>query len=83
MEMGFRRQTLCYNFFFLLEYLFFIKHEGRHPTAVSILRAGDTFENAQGVLRHSKTTTTQIYTATILEEQRLKYASKTLIDCQF
>lgn len=62
---------------------YYTAHSLRHTTAVSILRAGGTLENAQGVLRHSNPATTQIYTATILEEQRLKYASETLIDGQF
>jgi integrase/recombinase XerD len=62
---------------------YYTAHSLRHTTAVSILRAGGTLENAQGVLRHSNPATTQIYTATILEEQRLKYASENLIDGQF
>lgn len=62
---------------------FYTAHSLRHTTAVSILRAGGTLENAQGVLRHSNPATTQIYTATILEEQRLKNASEFLIDSQF
>ena len=62
---------------------YYTAHSLRHTTAVSILRAGGTLENAQGVLRHSNPATTQIYTATILEEQRLKHASETLIDSQF
>jgi integrase/recombinase XerD len=62
---------------------YYTAHSLRHTTAVSILRAGGTLENAQGVLRHSNPATTQIYTATILEEQRLKYASESLIDGQF
>ena len=62
---------------------YYTAHSLRHTTAVSILRAGGTLENAQGVLRHSNPATTQIYTATILEEQRLKHASEQLIDSQF
>ena len=62
---------------------YYTAHSLRHTTAVSILRAGGTLENAQGVLRHSNPATTQIYTATILEEQRLKHASERLIDSQF
>ena len=55
-------------------------HSLRHTTAVSILRAGGTLEDAQGILRHSSPATTQIYTATIKEERRLERASEALID---
>jgi len=37
-------------------------------------------EDAQGILRHSSPSTTQIYTATIKEEMRIKNAPKELID---
>ena len=55
-------------------------HSLRHTTAVSILRAGGTIEDAQGVLRHASSATTQIYLATIKEERRLERASEALID---
>lgn len=55
-------------------------HSLRHTTAVNILRAGGTLEDAQGVLRHSNPATTQIYTATIKEEMRLKHAPEELLD---
>lgn len=55
-------------------------HSLRHTTAVNILRAGGTTEDAQGVLRHSSPTTTQIYTETIKEEMRIKNAPEELID---
>jgi hypothetical protein len=80
---GISKTNALLEFFYLLEYLGFIKHDGSHTTAVSVLRASGTLENAQGVLHHSNPATTQIYTATILEEQRLKHASETLIDSQF
>lgn len=62
---------------------YFTAHSLRHTTAVSILRAGGTIENAQGVLRHSTPATTQIYTHTIKEEQRLKNATELMLDTQF
>lgn len=55
-------------------------HSLRHTTAVSILRAGGTIEDAQGILRHSSPATTQIYLSTIKEERRLERASEALID---
>jgi len=55
-------------------------HSLRHTTAVNILRAGGRIEDAQGVLRHSSPTTTQIYTETIKEEMRIKNAPEELID---
>lgn len=58
----------------------FTAHSLRHTTAVNILRAGGRIEDAQGVLRHSSPATTQIYTATIKEEMRIKNAPEELID---
>lgn len=58
----------------------FTAHSLRHTTAVNILRAGGLLEDAQAVLRHSNPATTQIYLATIKEEQRLKTAAEELID---
>lgn len=58
----------------------FTAHSLRHTTAVNILRAGGRIEDAQGVLRHSNPATTQIYTATIATEQRIKNAPEELID---
>jgi integrase/recombinase XerC/integrase/recombinase XerD len=58
----------------------FTAHSLRHTTAVNILRQGGTIEDAQGVLRHSSPATTQIYTATIKEELRLKHAPEELLD---
>jgi integrase/recombinase XerD len=55
-------------------------HSLRHTTAVNILRAGGSIEDAQGVLRHSSPATTQIYTATIKEEMRIKNAPEELLD---
>jgi integrase/recombinase XerC/integrase/recombinase XerD len=78
-----RRMVKIYLIGIGLNSHYYTAHSLRHTTAVSILRAGGTLENAQGVLRHSNPATTQIYTATILEEQRLKYASESLIDGQF
>jgi integrase/recombinase XerC/integrase/recombinase XerD len=58
----------------------FTAHSLRHTTAVNILRAGGSMEDAQGVLRHANPATTQIYTATIKEEQRIKNAPEELLD---
>ena len=55
-------------------------HSLRHTTAVSILRAGASIDHAQGVLRHSNPATTQIYLATIQEEQRLIHATELMLD---
>jgi site-specific recombinase XerD len=55
-------------------------HSLRHTTAVNILRAGGSIETAQHVLRHSNPATTQIYTYTIKEEQRLQNAGEELLD---
>ncbi|THH34532.1 tyrosine-type recombinase/integrase [Neolewinella litorea] len=61
----------------------FTAHSFRHTTAVNILRAGGTLANAQSVLRHESPATTQIYTATIEEEIRLKEAPEALLDSVF
>jgi integrase/recombinase XerC/integrase/recombinase XerD len=58
----------------------FTAHSLRHTTAVNILRAGGRIEDAQGVLRHSSPSTTQIYTETIREELRIKNSAEELID---
>lgn len=58
----------------------FSAHSLRHTTAVNILRAGGSLQNAQDVLRHASPATTQIYTATIQEELRLKEAPEQLLD---
>jgi integrase/recombinase XerD len=55
-------------------------HSLRHTAAVNILRAGGSIETAQYVLRHSNPATTQIYTYTIKEEQRLQKAGEELLD---
>ena len=58
----------------------FTAHSLRHTTAVNILRAGGSLEMAQYTLRHSNPATTQIYTATLREEQRLNNGGETLLD---
>jgi integrase/recombinase XerD len=58
----------------------FTAHSFRHTTAVNILRAGGTLTQAQSVLRHESPSTTQIYTATIEEEIRLKESPEALLD---
>ena len=58
----------------------FTAHSLRHTTAVNILRAGGTLEDAQNVLRHTNPSTTMIYTATIKEEIRLQRAPEELLD---
>ena len=55
-------------------------HSLRHTTAVNILRGGGSLEQAQMTLRHSNPATTQIYTATLDEERRLKNSGEALID---
>jgi integrase/recombinase XerC/integrase/recombinase XerD len=61
----------------------FTAHSLRHTTAVNILRAGGSLETAQQTLRHNNPATTQIYTATLLEEQRLNNSGEALIDSLF
>ena len=58
-------------------------HSLRHTTAVTIMRAGGSIEDTQHVLRHSSPATTQIYTATIKEELRLKNSTESLLDAAF
>ena len=58
----------------------FTAHSLRHTTAVNILRGGGSLEQAQMTLRHSNPATTQIYTATLNEERRLKDSGEALID---
>jgi integrase/recombinase XerC/integrase/recombinase XerD len=58
----------------------FTAHSLRHTTAVNILRAGGTLEQAQFTLRHSNPATTQIYTSTLNEERRLQNSGEALID---
>ena len=58
----------------------FTAHSLRHTAAVNILRAGGSLEQAQYTLRHSNPATTQIYTATIREEQRLNNGGENLLD---
>jgi integrase/recombinase XerD len=55
-------------------------HSLRHTLAVSILRAGGSLTDAQGVLRHANPSTTQIYTRGIEEELRIKNAPEELIE---
>jgi integrase/recombinase XerC/integrase/recombinase XerD len=58
----------------------FTAHSLRHTTGVNILRAGGLLEHAQAVLRHANPATTQIYLATLAEEEQLKVAAEELID---
>lgn len=58
-------------------------HSLRHTTAVNILRAGGTLENAQHTLRHSSPLTTQIYTETLEEERRLQNSGEALLDSMY
>ena len=58
----------------------FTAHSLRHTAAVNILRAGGTLEQVQFALRHTNPATTQIYTATLREEQRLTNGGETLLD---
>jgi integrase/recombinase XerC/integrase/recombinase XerD len=61
----------------------FTAHSLRHTAAVNILRAGGTLEQAQFTLRHTNPATTQIYTATLREEQRLLNGGEALLDCLY
>lgn len=58
----------------------FTAHSLRHTAAVNILRAGGTLEQVQYSLRHSNPATTQIYTATLREEQRLNNGGENMLD---
>lgn len=58
----------------------FTAHSLRHTTAVNILRAGGSLETVQHTLRHANPATTQIYTATLKEEQRLAHSGEALLD---
>lgn len=58
-------------------------HSLRHTFAVSILRAGGSLSDAQGVLRHANPATTQIYTLSIDEEMRIKNAPEELIEVMY
>lgn len=55
-------------------------HSLRHTAAVNILRAGGSLEMAQLTMRHTNPATTQIYTATIDEDQRLEANGESLLD---
>ena len=61
----------------------FTAHSLRHTTAETILRAGGTIQDAQGVLRHSSSVTTQIYIQSLADETRLKNPAERLIDLMF
>ena len=58
----------------------FTAHSLRHTTAVNILRAGGSLEQVQFTLRHANPATTQIYTATLREEQRLTNGGELMLD---
>lgn len=58
----------------------FTAHSLRHTAGTNVLRAGGSIEQAQYMLRHSNPATTQIYTATLREEQRLNNGGETLLD---
>lgn len=58
----------------------FTAHSLRHTAAVSILRAGGSLEDVQFTLRHANPATTQIYTATITEERRLRNSGEAMLD---
>lgn len=61
----------------------FTAHSLRHTTAVNILRAGGTLEQVQYTLRHANPATTQIYTATLREEQRLAHGGELMLDALY
>lgn len=58
----------------------FTAHSLRHTAGTNILRAGGSLEQAQYMLRHTNPATTQIYVATLREEQRLANGGELMID---
>ena len=58
----------------------FTAHSLRHTAAVNVLRAGGSREKVQDMLRHANPATTEIYIATIKEEQRIKSGAEYLLD---
>ena len=58
-------------------------HSLRHTTAVYILKRGGDWKDVQRVLRHISPATSQIYTATIEDEIRLKRNPEALLDDAF
>lgn len=58
----------------------FTAHSLRHTAGTNVLRAGGSLEQAQYMLRHSNPATTQIYTATLREEQRICNGGEALLD---
>lgn len=61
----------------------FTAHSLRHTAGVNVLRAGGSFREVQQTLRHINPSTTQIYTATLDEEVRLKRSGESMIDSLF
>ena len=61
----------------------FTAHSLRHTTAVEILKTGGSIWDVQRVLRHSSIDTSQIYTESIEEEERLKKSPESLLDNAF
>lgn len=61
----------------------FTAHSLRHTTAVNILRAGGSLEQVQYTLRHANPATTQIYTATLRDEQRLANGGELMLDALY
>jgi len=59
---------------------FFTAHSLRHTAAVNILRAGGSLLDAKRTLRHANIETTQIYTATMEQEQRLNNGGELIAD---
>lgn len=58
-------------------------HSLRHTTAVLILKNGGDIKDAQRVLRHSSSDTTEIYLRSIENEERLEKAAEPLLDGLF
>lgn len=58
-------------------------HSLRHTTAVGILTRSHNLGDVQDVLRHKDPATTQIYTESVKEENRLKNAPERLLDDYF
>jgi len=61
----------------------FSAHSLRHTCATSILSAGGSMGQAQGVLRHISSETTAIYTSYFTDKERLENPAEFLIDQLF
>ena len=58
-------------------------HSLRHTTASGLLRSGATMDAIQAVLRHASPATTQIYTASAKDENRILNKTESMLDDLF